>query len=527
MDKQSLDWQVPPHVQRRILGKGMSGQAATARPRREPNRRSARRPAAEAAPGAIPQATAAGLLAAFLVATFLPVYVDVAGLRLTPIRLFLLAGFLPMLIRWLSGAAGRIAVGDVLIVLHGVWIGVAIFAVHGSSRIPFIGITVVETVGAYLAGRLLVRNVTDYRFFFRCFLIALALLAPFVVVENLTGRLVLNETLGALAPTPSKAQAGAESHRLGLVRAQSVMEHPILWGVVCSIAIANVYFLYGSRWPRRLALAAFTTAMTFTSLSSGPLLAVALQIIMIGWGWITRNAWWALIGLAVLAYVAIDLLSNRTPVQVLISYLTFSPANAYTRLAIWDYGSAEVLRHPLFGIGLNNWERPSWMTSSVDNFWLATAMRYGLPGVLLLMAGIAANLVQIIRADLPDRLKPVRDGYVIATAGTLMVLSTVHIWGSAAALILFYLGAGTWMFTGGAAAEATDDAADEATDEAAAEAEPVRAAARARAARGPEPAAARPGAAEPAAPAALSDRRGPGKAERLARRQAQYSRPRP
>jgi O-antigen ligase len=243
--------------------------------------------------------------------------------------------------------------------------------------------------------------------------------------------------------------------------------------------------------------------MTFTSLSSGPLLAVALQIIMIGWGWITRNAWWALIGLAVIAYVAIDLLSNRTPVQVLISYLTFSPANAYTRLAIWNFGSAEVLRHPLFGIGLNNWERPSWMTSSVDNFWLATAMRYGLPGVLLLMAGIAANLVQIIRADLPDRLKPVRDGYVIATVGTLMVLSTVHVWGSAAALILFYFGAGNWMFGGGAAAEATDDAA--------AGAEPV--------AESAKP--------EPAAPAALSARRGPSKAERLARRQAQYSRPRP
>jgi hypothetical protein len=516
MDKQSLDWQVPPHVQRRIL-EGMSGQAAMARPTREAGRRSARRPAAETAPVAVPEATAAGLLAVFLVATFLPVYVDVAGLRLTPIRLFLLVGFLPMLIRWLSGAAGRIAVGDVLIVLHGVWIGVAIFAVHGASRIPFIGITVVETVGAYLAGRLLVRNITDYRTFFRYFLIGLALLAPFVVVENLTGRLVLSETLGALAPTHPKAQAGAESHRLGFVRAQSVMEHPILWGVVCSIAIANVYFLYGSRWLRRLALAAFTTAMTFTSLSSGPLLAVALQIIMIGWGWITRNAWWALIGLAVIAYVAIDLLSNRTPVQVLISYLTFSPANAYTRLAIWNFGSAEVLRHPLFGIGLNNWERPSWMTSSVDNFWLATAMRYGLPGVLLLMAGLAANLVQIIRADLPDRLKPVRDGYVIATVGTLMVLSTVHIWGSAAALILFYFGAGNWMFAGGAAAEATDDAA--------AEAEPVRAAARTRAARGPEPAeSAKP---EPAAPAALSARRGPSKAERLARRQAQYSRPRP
>ena len=36
-------------------------------------------------------------------------------------------------------------------------------------------------------------------------------------------------------------------------------------------------------------------------------------------------------------------------------------------------------------------------TASVDNFWLLTAMRYGLPAFLLLVAGIAANLVQIVR----------------------------------------------------------------------------------------------------------------------------------
>ena len=86
--------------------------------------------------------------------------------------------------------------------------------------------------------------------------------------------------------------------------------------------------------------------MTFTSLSSAPLLAAAVQLGTIGWGWITRYAWWVLIGFAVLGYVAIDLFSNRTPVQVLITYLTFNSASAYWRLHIWDFGSAEVLRHP-------------------------------------------------------------------------------------------------------------------------------------------------------------------------------------
>ena len=216
-----------------------------------------------------------------------------------------------------------------------------------------------------------------------------------------------------------------------------------------------------------------------------------------------------------LAYVGIDVLSNRSPIPVLISYLTFNPGNAYMRLLIWDFGSAEVLRHPLFGIGLNNWTRPIWMAASVDNFWLNTAMRYGLPGVLLLVAGIVANLTQIMRADLPDSLKPVRLGHVITMAGTLMVLWTVHIWGSTAVLVLFYFGSGVWLFTGTAEAGAAAPA-------------PAKRAGRPRirpAGRGPCPdPAPDPAAAPDALPAAA--RRGATKAERLARRRAQYSRSR-
>ena len=86
--------------------------------------------------------------------------------------------------------------------------------------------------------------------------------------------------------------------RMGFYRAQAVFEHPILWGVFCSLAIANVFYLnHRTSFFRGVALAGFATGMTFTSLSSGPLLAATLQVGIVGWGWITRNAWWALVGL--------------------------------------------------------------------------------------------------------------------------------------------------------------------------------------------------------------------------------------
>ena len=99
---------------------------------------------------------------------------------------------------------------------------------------------------------------------------------------------------------------------------------------------------------------------------------------------------------------------------MLITYLTFNSGTAYWRLHIWNFGSAEVWRNPLFGIGLNDWARPSWMwTASVDNFWLLTAMRYGIPAFLLLVAGIAPNLVGIVRPDLPT--EALRDAAHAAT----------------------------------------------------------------------------------------------------------------
>ena len=493
----------------------MTDQAALAtegssylRPARRPRPEKARAQEAGA-----PAATAPRLLAFFFLVLLLPLNFSLGSLSLSPIRVLLLLAFVPLVLRWTMGGAGRITKGDILITLHSLWVGLALFAVHGSDRIPFIGITIVEIFGSYLLGRTLIRNATDYQLLFRYFLIALAILAPFVLVEMVTSQIVISEILGRVAATHPKVQAGFADMRMGFFRAQTVFEHPILWGVFCSVGIANVFHIYRDKFLKSVFLTGFVTGMTFTSLSSAPLLSVAVQLITIGWGWITRYAWWVLLGFAVLGYVAIDLLSNRTPVQVLITYLTFNSASAYWRLLIWDFGSAEVLRHPLFGLGLGDWARPDWMfTASVDNFWLLTAMRYGLPAFLLLAAGIVTNLVQIIRADLSDRLADFRRGYVIALVGLAITLCTVHAWGATFVFVMFYIGAGSWLFTETAA-------------------EPAGAPQRA-AVRGP----ARPPRAPvrgvpddpgeaviPDAVAARSSRGRPTEAERLARRRAQYS----
>ena len=268
----------------------------------------------------------------------------------------LLLAFVPLLVRWLTGAAGRVTTGDVLIALHCLWVAWPWSSCTGriASRLPGSPSSRSSPATSWAAPRPQCHGLPAL---FRNFLLALAILAPFVAVEMVTSKLVLSKILESIADDP-RSRPAPDQMRMGFYRAQAVLEHPILWGVFCSIGIANVFYIYREKFFKSAVLTGFVTGMTFTSLSSGPLLAAAIQIGIIGWGWITRNAWWVLIGLAVLGYVVVDLISNRTPVQVLITYLTFNSASAYWRLHIFTYGSAEVWRHPLLGIGLNDWRGP-------------------------------------------------------------------------------------------------------------------------------------------------------------------------
>ena len=205
------------------------------------------------------QATAPLMLALFLLVLLLPLRFSLGGLALTPIRVLLLLAAVPLLVRWLSGAAGRVTAGDVLIGLHCLWVALALVVLHGTERIPYAGITVIEIFASYLLGRLLIRNAADYRLFFRYFLIALLLLAPFVAVEMATGKLVLSQVLDKLADTHPKLQTDADQMRMGFYRAQGVLEHPILWGVFCSMGIANVFYIHRQRLFRSAVLTGFVT----------------------------------------------------------------------------------------------------------------------------------------------------------------------------------------------------------------------------------------------------------------------------
>jgi O-antigen ligase len=194
----------------------------------------------------------------------------------------------------------------------------------------------------------------------------------------------------------------------------------------------------------------------FSSLSAGAFLALAVQLSLIVWDFRTRrlaHRWWILGGIVVAAFVVVNILSHRTPFEVFISYLTFNEGSSYNRVLIWTYGTQEVLNHPIFGIGYHDWERPYWMGDSVDNLWLLFAMRYGVPGIALLVLAIAAAFRNMAAGPGVKETALYRKALLVSFVGTCFAAATVDLWNGSYTLFMFLLGAGAWIADGKSGAD--------------------------------------------------------------------------
>lgn len=389
-------------------------------------------------------------LSVLFAALLLPVDWEVAGLRLTPLRIVLLALVPPFVIGLLSGRAGRVTGTDIAVVAFAGWIALALTVTHGLGRAGYAGITGVELLGGYLAGRMLIRGAEDYRRMLRMMVWTMALLLPAALIEFTTGRMVIPDLMRHLGESTTR---GASAYgRLGFERVFSVFEHPIHFGLFCALGIANFAALSRGR----AAAVGLAGAMTFLSLSTAPLLAAAAQAALLLWGLITGGAWRALALLAAAAYVTVDLLSNRTPVTILIDTLTFNPVTGWVRLAVFEAGMASVRANPVFGIGFNDWPRPGWVTASVDNFWLLTAMRYGVAAALLAALAFGLHAWRAARAPLGGAAAALRTGHLIGLVALCVSMLTVHIWGAMGVFAMLYLGAGAWTYAGSGEAPEPD-----------------------------------------------------------------------
>lgn len=390
----------------------------------------------------------------YLFAVVIPIGVTVGPLVLTSLRILLLVMVLPLMFGLFTGKYGKIIATDVLFVVHIAWASLALAVNNPNQVVEQIGSVGVEFLGGYALGRAYIRTREDFAALTKALIMIVLMMLPLALVETTTGRTPLIELLRKL-PGVRTVAISVQEDRFGLDRVQLGFAHPIHFGLFCSVVFSLCFVAMQGTFSeaRRWITAMIVAAMGFLALSSGALLAIALQFGLILWSMMfakVEKRWWILLGLFVLAYITIDLLSNRKPLQVFMSYATFSAHTAYWRALIFEWGMLNVWANPWLGLGLNDWVRPWYMYSgSMDNFWLVMAVRYGIPGFVFVTAGYVFVVYRVMRRDFQgdETLTAFRRAWVFTFMGLSFTLCTVHVWTSIYSFVFFMLGAGVWLVT--------------------------------------------------------------------------------
>lgn len=396
----------------------------------------------------------------------LPIAFSIGPLAMTGLRAMLLITIIPTTIGLFSGRYGRTYPIDYLLILHTLWTILCLSINNPNQVVEHSGSYFLELFGTYVLARALIRTPQDFYQLIRAIMFFTVLSLPFAIIESRTDVAPIIRFIDSIPGLSSVVQVDMPQ-RLGLFRSQVTLAHPIHYGLFCTGVLSLTWIgmkgvMNGTL--RILSVLAIVAAVFF-SLSSGALLPAAMQGGLILWNFVFRNnpkRWLLLLGLCALAYVVVDLLSNRTPLRVFMSYATFSPHNAFYRAVIFDWGMINVWNNPIFGLGLRSWIRPGWMgQGSIDNYWLVMAIRYGIPGFLLIAACFVDAVFRIGRRKLSpgSPTSNLRLAWMFTFVSLGFTLSTVHIWGAAFTYVFFLLGAGMWMASASDAPEAVAAAA--------------------------------------------------------------------
>ena len=370
----------------------------------------------------------------------------VGDLLITPARIVLLLTLFPLVNKSIND--GNLKKFDGLLFGFVLWIVISFAYNHGAAKaIEGGGVLGLEILAGYFTARTYISDLGKLAATIRFALLILALMLPFAVIEAVTGKHFIHEFFRSLTGFQYPI---ADEVRLGFTRASGSFNHPILLGVFSSSLLGLVWYLFGGSGRfGGFRKAAILTAVTLTTLSSAPILLLALQFCALAWNRLAggiRWRWKIVSGAFAGLYVFLLFWSPYPPLIVILSRITFDAQTSYYRGLIWEYGSAEVLNHPFFGIGKNDWVRPLWMLSdTIDNFWLKIAMQFGFPAIILLVLCILLitfNVAGKMKADLSKEFQLAGRGWLISIISLSIVGCTVDFFGSNHVYFYFLLGIG-------------------------------------------------------------------------------------
>lgn len=359
------------------------------------------------------------------------------GLFITASKLFLIIWAFIILPKI---AEIKLRIYDWFFIAHVFWVAMCLMMSHGSSGIERAGTFILEFFVVYLTVRVYMKSVSQ----FRGLIIALCVMAGVAAIlafpEAITHKRYIHDFFRQITGIYYRIDYSA---RLGILRAASLFEHPILFGIFCASLVSFAWFS-GTIKNRfiRIPMLGFGT---FLSASSAPLLIFLLQIWLIVLEKVSRPMKKRVLilgGIAVVLTLILELGTGRGVVGT-IALITLSSGTTYIRRTIWQHGIDDVMRNPFFGFDETTWTRPSWLAGSVDNNWLLLMMRGGIPSLILLALAILFIWIALAkRTETDEQFRGLRIGWGLTMITLLLGGATVAFFGKLQPLFAFYIGFG-------------------------------------------------------------------------------------
>jgi hypothetical protein len=340
-------------------------------------------------------------------------------------RVLLLAALVRVTVRseWHEGGLTTI---DRLVVLGSVWtLFVSVFQPQepGSGLVNALGGTF-ALLSAYFVVRAWCRDVEDLNTIVAGLALLLLPVAISMTFEKLLGKNIF-AVLGGAQEIIS---------REGVIRARGPFRHPILAGTIGAACVPLMLGLFRQRPISAMIGVGSALAIVGACHSSGPIVSLLVGVgILAAWRW--RRHARAAVWLGVVAYIAIDLISNRRGYEAIVTRLDLTGSStAFYRARLIKTTLAHFNEWWLIGTDYTRHWIPSGIGSvvldgrhiDVTNMYIARGINDGLVGMMILIVTIIYSVRQtVILANHMDPTMPRQDVFFIwamgATLGSLAV----------------------------------------------------------------------------------------------------------
>ena len=351
----------------------------------------------------------------------------IAGQKLTLGRVAVILLFVPALIE-VCRRGRRIVATDYFMFATASWMLITALYNDGLSSFASVSSVAIELAGGYLAGRAFFKSAEDIDAFIRTLKI-LTIVAVFVaLLDNITGRWVAHDLAAALF----KTEALDPVFRGSWVRAASTFDHPILFGTFCGI-VSAIFIVQTSNPLNRIFYSALCLVGCILSQSSVSIFCYVIVLAAFSFdaALAPLKKRWTIFWIIAAGSLFVVFQVVHNPVGWIISHLTLDPDTGYFRILIWDSALDQIAASPIFGHSYGPYNEQI-LDLSVDSVWLVSALRFGLPMIVLLFFSnvTAMTSLRSFSVSHPRDRYLKRARFALTTALFLFMFAglTVHYW---------------------------------------------------------------------------------------------------